>query len=213
VTISISGGGVTLFLTVGSTAKLNVAETGYNGPFFATSGTPSVATITPASTQSMASSSRRAQDSTGVFTVTGLAAGQTVLVVSDQLGHSGALYVSVTSASGGPTPTPTPTPTQTPTPTPTPAPNAVVLSSTTLSFTGTGATLAQSVSASQSGFSGSFVASGTSCAGLATISQTGPTAFSVAPVAAGVCSFTITGSNGQFATLGVTVTVTTVGGS
>lgn len=98
-------------------------------------------------------------------------------------------------------------------------PGAVLLSLTSVSFTATGAANAQSVSASEADYGGSFSASTAaagqpnSCSGIATIASTGATAFAVTPVAAGSCSFTIGGATGQSATLAVTVTVTNFGGS
>ncbi len=78
---------------------------------------------------------------------------------------------------------------------------------------GSGGTNAQSVTASQMNYAGTFTASTTTCSGIATIASTGGAAFSVTPVAAGTCSFTITGGNATAATLNVVVTTTSVGGS
>ena len=88
-----------------------------------------------------------------------------------------------------------------------------MLSSSSLAFTATGASNAQTVTVTQSNYSGAFVAHGTSCIGIATISAATAASFSVTPVAAGSCSFAITGGGGQNASLTVDVTTTTVGGS
>lgn len=97
-------------------------------------------------------------------------------------------------------------------PTPSTAPGVVTLSPASLSFLTAGASAAQSVSPSQANYSGPFAALTTTCAGIATISPASGSAFTVTPVAAGTCSFTVTGS-GASATLGVTVTTTSVGGT
>jgi hypothetical protein len=68
---------------------------------------------------------------------------------------------------------------------------------------------AQTVVATQSGNS-SFTASSTNCLGVATLTQTANSVFSVVPVAAGACSFTISGSAGSSVALPVTVTTTTI---
>jgi hypothetical protein len=99
------------------------------------------------------------------------------------------------------------------TPTPTPAPGVVVLTHATLGFTATGAAFAQTSTASQSNYSGTFTASTTTCAGIATISASSGTTFTVTPLAPGSCSFTIAGGNGQSTTLAVGVTTTSVGGN
>ncbi|MGC2243809.1 MAG: hypothetical protein WBA06_09305 [Candidatus Aquilonibacter sp.] len=98
-------------------------------------------------------------------------------------------------------------------PGPTPTPGSVMLSSSSLAFTTIGASDAQTVTVKQSNYSGAFTASGTTCAGIATISAATAASFSVTPVAAGSCTFTITGGGGQSAALTIGVTTTTVGGS
>lgn len=78
---------------------------------------------------------------------------------------------------------------------------------------------AQSTTASQSGYSGSFTASTPaagqtdSCAGLAQIAPSDGTVFAVTPLAAGHCTFAIQGAADRSATLTVDITTTTVGGS
>ncbi len=101
----------------------------------------------------------------------------------------------------------------TPAPSPTLAPGAVTLAPASLSFTASGAANAQGVTVSQTNYAGAFTASTTACSGVATIASTGSAAFSVTPVGAGTCSFTIAGGNNTTGTLNVVVTTTTVGGS
>lgn len=91
-------------------------------------------------------------------------------------------------------------------------PDAVTLTPASLAFTATGASNAQTVNVSQTNYSGSFTAATTTCSGIATIASTSASAFSVTPVAAGTCTFTISGGGGQSATLTVGVTTTSVGG-
>lgn len=93
-----------------------------------------------------------------------------------------------------------------------PTPGAVTLTPGSLAFTATGASSAQTVKVSQANYSGSFAAATTTCSGIATIASASATAFSVTPVAAGSCTFTITGGGGQSAALTIGVTTTSVGG-
>ena len=130
--------------------------------------------------------------------------------------------VSPTAAPTGaatPTATPTPTPTPSPTPSPSSSPGVLTLSTSGLTVTATGATNAQTFTASDPGFTGSFAASTpaagltNSCSGIATIAPaTGSGAFSVTPQSNGHCIFSIT-AGPQTASLTVDVTTTTVGGS
>jgi hypothetical protein len=106
-----------------------------------------------------------------------------------------------------------PSPSPSPSPAPSPSPGGVVLSSTSLAFTATGAANAQSVSATQANYTGTFTATTTTCGGIATISPAAGTTFSVTPVAAGSCTFTIAGGGGLSATLTIGVTTTSFGGS
>src|ERR1700726_2154816 len=85
-----------------------------------------------------------------------------------------------------PAPTAPPTPTATPTPTPTPTPVPVVPAPTSLAFTALGASNAQNVSVSESGYGGTFSETD-SCAGIATIATASPT-FTVTPIAVGTGS-------------------------
>jgi hypothetical protein len=94
-----------------------------------------------------------------------------------------------------------------------PAPGAITLTPSTLAFTATGATNAQPVSASQTNYFGSFAASTTNCSGIATISPSSGTAFTVTPVGTGTCTFTIAGAGATSATLTIGVTTTSIGGS
>jgi hypothetical protein len=118
-----------------------------------------------------------------------------------------------------PTPTSSPTSSPTPTPTPTPTPGAVVLSSSSLAFTGAGGANARTVTATQTNYAGAFTAATAptgqpnACGGIATIAASGGATFTVTPSASGTCSFSIAGGGGQSATLSVVITITTVGGS
>ena len=100
------------------------------------------------------------------------------------------------------------------------SPGPVMLSTPSLSLLGSGAANAQTFTASQSNYGGGFTvttpAGGqpNSCSAIATVSpSSGAGPFSVTGVAAGACSFTVTGGNGQSAPLTVVVTITTLGGS
>lgn len=99
------------------------------------------------------------------------------------------------------------------TPVATPTPGAVALSTSSLAFTATGAANAASVNATQLNYSGAFTASTSTCGGIATISPASGATFSITPVAAGSCTFTIAGGAGQSATLTIGVTTTAFGGS
>ncbi|HEV2261525.1 MAG TPA: hypothetical protein VGR69_04470 [Candidatus Rubrimentiphilum sp.] len=94
-------------------------------------------------------------------------------------------------------------------------PQGVQLSVASMSFLGVGPSLAQTVVASEVNYSGAFTASSTTCTGIATIAlQSGSTTmFSVTPVGAGTCSFSIADTMNQSKSFTVTVTTTTVGGS
>ena len=94
-----------------------------------------------------------------------------------------------------------------------PPPGPVSVTPATLAFLGTGPNQAQSITASESNYSGPFVI-GTGCANIAAIAQQpdSATAFSVTPSAAGSCTFTVTGASGQSQSVAITVTTTSVGG-
>jgi len=86
-------------------------------------------------------------------------------------------------------------------------PGALTVAPASLQFTSIGSTL--TVTATESGYSGSF-ASSNSCAGIATITPanaSGPTAtFTVMSVATGGCSISVTDGNGQQAAVTISVT-------
>jgi hypothetical protein len=71
-------------------------------------------------------------------------------------------------------------------------------------FTSLGSSNAQSVSVTESGYSGTFSEVDT-CAGIATIATASPK-FTVTPVAVGTCSITISDIPQRFVAVGVTVT-------
>ena len=115
------------------------------------------------------------------------------------------------TATPTPTPTPTPVPTRTPSPTPTPA--TVIVNIPSLQFLAVGAPFAKTIAVTQANYTGQFVLSGHSCNGIAatdtTISQLN---FTITPVAAGTCSYTLTGGGGAQTALPVTVTTLTLDG-
>jgi hypothetical protein len=95
-----------------------------------------------------------------------------------------------------------------------PAPGGELkLAPSSLSFTATGANNAQTVDVHQTNYAGKFAASTTDCSAVATIASAGRTSFSVTPVGAGSCTFTIKGGGGRSATLSIGVTTTAIGGS
>jgi hypothetical protein len=88
----------------------------------------------------------------------------------------------------------------------------VTVNPNVLSFTAAGSAYAQTVSIAQPNNSAGFGVS--ACQSNGTTIASAPTStggsLTVTPVAAGFCSFTVTGSGGQTATIGVTVTTTVV---
>lgn len=103
-------------------------------------------------------------------------------------------------------------PAASPTPTTEPTPGPVTLSQSSLAFAAAGASYAQTVTASETNYSGSFTVSTMTCSGIATVSPSSGTTFTVKPVSAGSCTYAITADNGQEATLTVGVTTTGIGG-
>ena len=128
--------------------------------------------------------------------------------------------VCACSGSGGTASTVTvPAPTATPSPSPSPPAGDADLDAAELVVPDHGRGSAQTFTASEAGFSGSFTATtapaGTanSCSGIATISPaSGSGSFSVTPVANGHCTFTISDGT-RSATETIDVTTTTAGGS
>ena len=118
------------------------------------------------------------------------------------VGANGGIYATQIVAAATPTPTPTPTP----------SPAALVLTPNALTFTATGSAAAQTSTATEAGYGGTFSASTANCAGIASISPASGSTFTVTPVAAGTCTFSIKDSILQAATLTITVTTTQVGG-
>ena len=119
--------------------------------------------------------------------------------------------------SAPPSPTPTPTATATPTPiptqTPTPTPPPVVVSIPSLQFLGAGSAYAKTIVVTQANYNGQFALGGASCNGIAaTDVTTSLQNFTITPLAAGTCTYTLTGGGGAQTTLPVTVTTLTVGG-
>jgi Bacterial Ig-like domain (group 2) len=183
--VSIPGGGSTLSLAAGASSTVSVSQSNYTGTFAASSSNVAVATVSPGSAQ-------------GTFIITGVATGSATISFTDQSGDAVKVPVTVSA------------PARTTSPSPAPA-DAVQLSPSTLNFSASGAQYAQTVSASQND-TGTFTVFTTTCNGIAAISPISGKAFTVTPVAAGSCTFTIMGGAGQTATLTVGVTTTTVGG-
>lgn len=88
----------------------------------------------------------------------------------------------------------------------------IALSPSSLSFTAIGAASAQTIAVNQPNYGGGFIAATTTCNGIASISQSSSTSFTVTPLSPGHCTFSIAGSDKQSATLTIDVTTTTVGG-
>jgi hypothetical protein len=110
--------------------------------------------------------------------------------------------------SGGPTPIGKAT---TAPPTPTPGPTAVGVTPESLAFTAAGAGVpGQSVAVSQAKNTGGFTLTTTTCANIASVTPAaGAGPFTFAPLAAGTCTYLVSGSGGASAK--VTITVTTTG--
>ncbi|HEY6235425.1 MAG TPA: hypothetical protein VIW69_10020 [Candidatus Elarobacter sp.] len=109
-----------------------------------------------------------------------------------------------------PSPTPTPVPPPSPSPTATPSPAMVAVNVPSLQFVGTGPAFATTITVTQAGYNGQFVLSGTSCSTIATTDTTASQQnFTITPLAAGTCSYTLTGGGGAHTTVPVAVTTTT----
>ena len=91
----------------------------------------------------------------------------------------------------------------------------VTVNPSSLSFLQIGASYFQNLNVSQSNYTGAYSESD-SCTGIVTVSVTsnsgGAAVYKVTPAAVGTCQITITGGSGKTATVGVTVTSTSVGG-
>lgn len=98
-----------------------------------------------------------------------------------------------------------------PGPAPTPGPLAVTPAA--LTFLGPGPGQVQTVTASESWFSGPF-SLGNGCSGIATVAPHAgsTTSFDVTPNAAGTCTLTVSGAPGQTQPVAITITTTSVGG-
>jgi len=87
-------------------------------------------------------------------------------------------------------------------------PGSVVVAPSSVTFTALGSGAAQDASVSQSSYAGSFTESDT-CAGKATIARTsesaGKSTYSVTPVAAGSCTATFAGGNGETGQLAIAI--------
>ncbi len=80
-----------------------------------------------------------------------------------------------------------------------------------LQFLGAGGAYAKTVTVTQANYSGLFVLSGTSCNGIAAADTTMSLQnFTITPLAAGSCTYTVIGGGAAQRTLPVTVTTLTV---
>ncbi len=134
-----------------------------------------------------------------------------------------ALYAGAVLPTPSPTPTPSPSPTPSPTPTasPTPTPTAtptpctqstITVAPCSLSFLGTGASHAQQLTVSETGYSGVFTAQINDCAAVVSVSPAMGTSFTVTPNGTGSCTLKIVDSSNHTASVATSVTVTQVGG-
>ena len=165
------------------------------------------------------------------YAITPLANGTCTLTFFDANGQSinvpvtvnaGATPQPTPSMSPSPSPStmPTTSPSSTPTNSPTIAPSASPTSSPGLSpivahpvsfaFLGAGSALAQTLTLTEVGYSGSFSLKA-ACA-QTTVTQTTAATFTIAPAAAGSCGLSFGDTNGQTILVPVVVTVTNGGG-
>jgi hypothetical protein len=113
--------------------------------------------------------------------------------VAFQPGHA---YVMAAYTLAGPSPSPSPSAT--------PA-GPIALSPSSVSLLGPGSSNAQTVTASEAGYTGAFSSTGTACAGIATIGVSG-SMLTITGIAAGSCTATIADSFNQTKSLSITVT-------
>jgi hypothetical protein len=93
-----------------------------------------------------------------------------------------------------------------PTAAPTP-PGTLAVKPASLTFIGTGAALATTFTASETGYTGAFNESDT-CSGIATVAAGAAGSYAITPSGAGSCNVTIADSYAQKAAVAVSVTVT-----
>ncbi len=205
--------------TVGQTAVLQVSQPGFLGPYTITSSNGAVLSL-----QQKLQSTQRAPQSGGPQTiispngqayVVALAPGNASITVngSESLTIAPTTLQNITIAAATPTPSPSPSASPSPSPSPTPTPNPMGIAPSTLALTGTGASNAQTLVVTETGYTGSFTESDT-CSTIATVtpsSGTGPSfTFTVTGLAAGTCSATFADTNGQHVTANIGVTTTGV---
>ncbi len=121
--------------------------------------------------------------------------------------------LSVTLLAGEPTPSPSPSATPTPVATPTPTAGPITISpNATVEFTSSTAP-PQTITASQSGFS-SFTIDQSQCTGIASVSPSSGTTFTITPVASltqgGKCTLVVSNSSGQSSNVYVLVDGTSI---
>ncbi len=199
--------------TVGQTAVLQVSQPGFLGPYTITSSNGAVLGLQQ---KLPVTSTQRAPQSVGPQTiispngqayVTALSRGTASITVDGfgglSLSPTQLQNISIVAASPSPSPSPSPSSP--------PAPMGIAPS--TLALTGTGASNAQTLVVTETGYTGSFTESDT-CSTIATVtpsSGTGPSfTFTVTGVAAGTCSATFTDTNGQHVSANIGVTTTGV---
>ena len=112
------------------------------------------------------------------------------------------------------TPVPTATPTPTPTPTPIPTPGPLTAAPSVLSFLGTGASLAKTVTVSSTFSTASFSASACTNPQSTTVATVGPVAangtFSVTPQAVGACTIDVSDGTNRHTSVSVTVATSSI---
>lgn len=131
---------------------------------------------------------------------------------------AGAALLAVAACGGGgsgstPAVSPAPIGTGTAVPTPSPGPTAVTVTPASLAFSGAGAGIAgQKVAVAQANNT-AFSLATTTCAGIASVTPTsGAGPFTFSPLAAGTCSYIVSGTGGATAAVAITITTTTVVG-
>ncbi len=201
--------------TVGQTAVLQVSQPGFLGPYTITSSNGAVLGLQQ---KLPVTSTQRAPQSVGPQTiispngqayVTALSRGTASITVDGfgglSLSPTQLQNISIVAASPSPSPSASPSPS--------PTPNPMGIAPSTLALTGTGASNAQTLVVTETGYTGSFTESDT-CSTIATVtpsSGTGPSfTFTVTGVAAGTCSATFADTNGQHVTANIGVTTTGV---
>jgi hypothetical protein len=143
------------------------------------------------------------------YSITPLANGTCSLTFLDSNGQSINVPVTV-SATATPAPSPPVSPSPSPAPSSTPALSPIVASPISFAFLGVGASLAQTLTLSETNYAGAFSLKA-GCA-QAAVNQITNTTFSIAPASFGSCTLSFGDTNGQSIIVPVVVTVTNGGG-